>query len=91
MQRGAVSSSQETDAKNSHRQNTEARAERRLTHFLRTHAMLYELFMFWVVGSISVVVASMVLGGLLCVWCAFIARRRTRFVSKNFPHQLSHQ
>ena len=29
--------------------------------------MLYELFMFWVVGSISVVVASMVLGGLLCV------------------------
>ena len=53
--------------------------------------MLYELFMFWVVGSISVVVASMVLGGLLCVWCAFIARRRTQFVSNNFPHQLSHQ
>lgn len=53
--------------------------------------MLYELFMFWVVGSIGVVVASMVLGGLLCVWCAFIARRRTRFVSNNFPHQLSHQ
>jgi uncharacterized membrane protein YdbT with pleckstrin-like domain len=53
--------------------------------------MLYELFMYWVVGSISVVVASMVLGGLLCVWCAFIARRRARFVSNNVPHQLSHQ
>ena len=32
--------------------------------------MLYELFMFWVLVSISVVVASMVLSGLLCVWCA---------------------
>lgn len=31
--------------------------------------MLYELFMYWVVGSIAVVVISMVLGGLLCVWC----------------------
>jgi hypothetical protein len=40
--------------------------------------MLYALFMFWVVASISVVVASMVLGGLLCVWCAFIGRRRSR-------------
>lgn len=53
--------------------------------------MLYELFMLWVVGSISVILASMVLGGLLCVWCAFIARRRTRFGYNNFPHQLSHQ
>ena len=40
--------------------------------------MLYALFMFWIVASISVVVASMVLGGLLCVWCAFIGRRRAR-------------
>ena len=40
--------------------------------------MLYALFMFWIVASISVVVASMVLGGLLCVWCAFIGRRRSR-------------
>ncbi len=38
--------------------------------------MLYALFMFWIVASISVVVASMVIGGLLCVWCAFIGRRR---------------
>lgn len=29
--------------------------------------MLYELFMFWVVGSISVIVASMVIGGFYCV------------------------
>ena len=29
--------------------------------------MLYELFMVWVVGSITVIAASMVLGGLLCV------------------------
>ena len=40
--------------------------------------MLYAVFMFWVVASISVVVTSMVLGGLLCVWCAFIGRRRAR-------------
>jgi hypothetical protein len=40
--------------------------------------MLYEIFMFWVVGSISVALASMVIGGLLCVWCAFIGRRRFR-------------
>jgi hypothetical protein len=43
--------------------------------------MLYELFMLWVVGSITVVVASMVLGGLLCVWCAFKGSKRTRLVS----------
>jgi hypothetical protein len=38
--------------------------------------MLYELFLFsWAtVGAIWA--AIMVLGGLLCVWCAFIARRR---------------
>ena len=29
--------------------------------------MLYTLFMFWIVASISVVVASMVIGGLVCV------------------------
>ena len=40
--------------------------------------MLYALFMFWMVASISVIVASMVLGGLLCVWCTFIGRRRFR-------------
>jgi membrane protein required for beta-lactamase induction len=40
--------------------------------------MLYAVFLFWVVASISVVVASLVLGGLLCVWCAFIGRRRFR-------------
>lgn len=38
--------------------------------------MLYTLFMFWMVASISVVATSMVLGGLLCVWCAFTGRRR---------------
>jgi len=50
--------------------------------------MLYELFMIWVVGSISVIAASMVFGGLLCVWCAFKGRRRSRLAS-NFT-QLSH-
>jgi uncharacterized membrane protein YqjE len=43
--------------------------------------MLYELFMFWVVGSISVVVASMVLGGLLCVWCAYKGSKHTEWSS----------
>jgi hypothetical protein len=51
--------------------------------------MLYELFMVWIVGSISVVVASMVLGGLLCVWCAFKGSKRTRLVS-NGTRQPSH-
>jgi len=49
--------------------------------------MLYELFMFWVVGSIAVVVASMVFGGLLCVWCAFKGRVRARLVFQ--PHAYS--
>ena len=53
--------------------------------------MLYELFMFWVVGSISVVVASMGVCGFLCVWCAFKGRTRTRLTSNNAPHQLSQQ
>ncbi len=50
--------------------------------------LLYDLFMIWVVGSISVIAASMVFGGLLCVWCAFKGRRRSRLAS-NFT-QLSH-
>jgi hypothetical protein len=50
--------------------------------------MLYELFMIWIVGSITAVATSMVLGGLLCVWCAFKGRRRARLAS-NFA-QLSH-
>lgn len=45
--------------------------------------MLYELFMFWVVGSISVVVTSMVLGGLLCVWCAYRGSKHTQWSSQN--------
>jgi len=36
--------------------------------------MLYELFMLWIVGSITAVAASMVLGGVLCLWCAFRAK-----------------
>ena len=40
--------------------------------------MLYTLFMFWVIASISVAVVSMVLAGLLCTWCTFIGRRRAR-------------
>ena len=51
--------------------------------------MLYELFMLWIVGSISVVVASMVFGGLLCVWCAYKGRNRTQLISTR-PRELSH-
>ena len=47
--------------------------------------MLYELFMFWVLVSISVVVVDMVLSGLLGVGCASKACKRTRLVSNNFP------
>jgi membrane protein required for beta-lactamase induction len=51
--------------------------------------MLYAVFLFWVVASISVVVASLVLGGLLCVWCAFIGRRRfQRDVAALLVHRL---
>jgi hypothetical protein len=50
--------------------------------------MLYELFMVWMVGSIAVIAASMVLGGLLCVWCAY-SSKRTRSAS-NHARQLSH-
>ena len=52
--------------------------------------MLYELFMVWMVGSISVIVASMVIGGLLCVWCAYKGSKRTHLVSTR-PRELSHQ
>ena len=52
--------------------------------------MLYELFMVWMVGSITVVVASMVLGGLLCVWCAYKGSNRNRLVAPNDTHQPSH-
>jgi hypothetical protein len=40
--------------------------------------MLYTLFMFWVIASISVVVGTIVLAGVVCTWCAFIGRRRAR-------------
>jgi len=53
--------------------------------------MLYELFMFWVLGSIGIAVASMILGGLLCVWCASRGSKRTRFVPNSSPHQLNHR
>jgi hypothetical protein len=54
--------------------------------------MLYELFMFWVVGSISVVVTSMVLGGLLCVWCAYRGSKHTQWASSiTRIHQASDQ
>ena len=36
--------------------------------------LLYELFMGWMVVSITGIVVSMVLGGLLCLWCAFKAK-----------------
>jgi hypothetical protein len=51
--------------------------------------MLYELFMLWMVGSITVVVASMVIGGLLCVWCAYQGGKRSQLASDR-THQLSH-
>ena len=51
---------------------------KQLRHRNLEESLLYALFMFWVVASISVVVAGMVLGGLLCLWCAFISRRRLR-------------
>jgi hypothetical protein len=36
--------------------------------------VLYELFMGWIVVSITGIVGSMVLGGLLCLWCAVRAK-----------------
>jgi hypothetical protein len=36
--------------------------------------MFYDVFMLWMVGSITAVVVSMVVGGLLCLWCAFRAK-----------------
>lgn len=52
--------------------------------------MLYELFMLWIFGSITAVVASMVFGGLLCVWCAYIGRRRAARLVSNCMPQLIH-
>jgi hypothetical protein len=52
--------------------------------------MLYELFMVWVVGSIAAIAASMVLGGLLCVWCAYKGSKRTQVVSHHSEHHPSH-
>jgi len=59
------------------------------TIFLEAHSMLYELFMFWVVGSITVVVASMVLGGLLCVWCSYRGSKQARWSLTTRTHQAS--
>jgi hypothetical protein len=52
--------------------------------------MSYELFMLWLSVFQALWASSMVLGGLLCVWCAFISRKRTRLAS-NCVRQLSHQ
>jgi hypothetical protein len=52
--------------------------------------MLYEIFMFWVVASITGIVASIVLGGLLCVWCAYIGRKRTAWPPSARVNQVSH-
>lgn len=53
--------------------------------------MLHELFVVWLVGSITVVATSMVLGGLLCVWCAFIGRRRAARMVDTCTRQFSLQ
>ena len=53
--------------------------------------MLYELFMFWVIVSITGLVASMLLGGLLCVWCAFIGRKRAEWPATKCLNQGSHE
>jgi hypothetical protein len=58
--------------------------------FWGTHSMLYEIFMFWVVASITGIVASVVLGGLLCVWCAYIGRKRTAWPPSARVNQVSH-
>jgi hypothetical protein len=52
--------------------------------------MLYDIFMFWIVGSIIGVVVSIVLGGLLCVWCAVISRRRAERSSAALINHASH-
>ena len=52
--------------------------------------MLYELFMYWVVGSIGMVVVSMVFSGLLCVWCASKGCKRNRLALNNSLHLLRH-
>ena len=46
--------------------------------------MLYELFIIGLWVASQMVVASMVLGGLLCVWSASKGSERTRF-DKQLP------
>ena len=49
--------------------------------------MLYEIFMFLVAGSVIGVAVSIVLIGLLCVWCAFIDRKRSE---RSSPARIDH-
>jgi uncharacterized protein (DUF58 family) len=49
--------------------------------------MLYEIFMFLVAGSVIGVAVSIVLFGLLCVWCAFIGRKRAE---RSSPARIDH-
>jgi hypothetical protein len=53
--------------------------------------MLYGLFMFWVIVSITGLVASMVMGGILCVWCAIVGRKRSEWSSRMCVSQGSHE
>ena len=48
--------------------------------------MLYELFLFSWAAVGTAWTAIMVLGGLLCVWCAFIARRRAE---RSYPPRIT--
>lgn len=52
--------------------------------------MLYELFMFSWAAVGGVWAAIMVLGGLLCVWCAYISRRHAQRSSSACMKQASH-
>jgi hypothetical protein len=52
--------------------------------------MLYELFMFSWAAVGGVWAAIMVLGGLLCVWCAYISRRHAQRTSSACMNQASH-
>jgi hypothetical protein len=53
--------------------------------------MLYELFLFSWAAVGTAWAAIMVLGGLLCVWCAVISRRRAERSSAALINQASHQ
>jgi len=48
--------------------------------------MLYELFLFSWAAVGAAWAAIMVLGGLLCVWCAFIARGRAE---RSYPPRIN--